>query len=112
MRHYDDNQQIYDAPVRSFSLSDIALPVVAVVGFLVIGALDGATIQVFGYLLYPIERALNAVFFPNAATPLRGNGTALLVLIPTIAVAGIAYSICRAVCLALRSGNRDFPGRR
>ena len=36
--------------------------------------------QIVGFVLFPIEYALNAALFPGVTTPLRGNGTALLIL--------------------------------
>ena len=59
--------------------------------------LDEAKIQVIGFLLYPIECALNAVFFPDVTPPVRGNGTALLILAPTLALLAVAVAALRSV---------------
>ena len=67
--------------------------------------LDRTNVQVVGFVLYPLEGALNALFFPGVTTPLRGNGTALLVLAPTLALLAVLafalrtfFAIIRAVC--------------
>jgi hypothetical protein len=48
--------------------------------------LDTAPVQIVGYVLYPLEYVINAALFPHAPTQLHGNATALLILIPTLAM--------------------------
>jgi hypothetical protein len=59
-------------------------------------ALDNLPFQILGYVLYPLEYALNFAFFPHAATPLRGNGSALIVLTLTLFLFGGGYFAARA----------------
>jgi len=100
MRNSPDHQYVYSAPVQPITLGEVA-GLIAFCGLLLVVAwLDTSSIQVIGRLLYPLEYALNAVFFPNAVTPLRGNGTALLVLIPTVALGAVVFAFVR---LALRA---------
>lgn len=54
--------------------------------------LDEANVQGVGFVLYPLESALNTLLFPGVTTPLRGNGTALLILAPTVALLAVAFS--------------------
>ena len=73
--------------------------------------LDQAHVQLIGWVLYPIERALNAVFFPGVVTPVRGNGTALLVLAPTLALAALAFVLLRLGLALIRFAVRRVFGR-
>jgi len=66
-------------------------------------ALDALPFQFVGYVLYPLESALNFVFFPQAATPLRGNGSALFVLTLTLFVLGGGRFVARAIGARLRT---------
>lgn len=73
-----------DAPVEPVSLLR-SLALCAFVGLvLALVSLDTARMQVVGKILFPIEYVINAAFFPLATTPVRGNGTALLILVPTL----------------------------
>jgi len=58
---------------------------------------DATSPQVLGWILFPIEFVLNAIFFPHAQTHVRGNGTALFVLVPTLLALYIVFLLIRAV---------------
>jgi hypothetical protein len=61
--------------------------------------LDSVQPPIVGWLLYPIELVLNAIFFPHASTVVHGNGTAIYILSGFAVVLYIPYRLCRA-CLA------------
>lgn len=107
-----DHQHVCDAPVHPFTLGEIAVPLTLLGGILVVGWLDMVPVQILGAVLYPIEWLLNAALFPDAVTPLRGSGTALLVLVPTAVLAAIAFALGRLAWIALRSGVRRLVNRR
>ena len=89
-----------DAIRRSWRLVVLVLALVLAMAPLI--SLDEAKVQLLGWVLYPIESALNAVFFPDVATPVRGNGTALLVLAPTLALAALVFTAVRSVIVFVR----------
>ena len=71
----------------SSGLYPAVLSVWGIVAFVVIvDWLDTAPVQIVGYVLYPLEYVINAALFPHAVTQLHGNATALLILIPTLAM--------------------------
>lgn len=74
--------------------------------------LNSLPVQLVGPILYPIERVLNAAFFPEAQTPLRPNGSALLVLLPTVALFAAIYFAARAIFRTAMRVLRLFVGRR
>jgi len=57
--------------------------------------LDTTTIQIVGYILYPVEYAINLLIFPHATTPLRGNGSALVLLFILTILGALAFTITR-----------------
>jgi hypothetical protein len=65
--------------------------------------LDQTRVQLFGFALYPIEHGLNAVLFPGVTTPLRGNGTALLILAPTLALLAFVFGALRSLYAIVRA---------
>ena len=73
---------VFVEPIRPAFPFLLVVGVVVVVLSLAADWLNGLPVQIVGPVLYPIERILNAAFFPDAQTPLRPNGSALLVLLP------------------------------
>jgi len=100
MKHLHDNHYVYIEPFRPPFPFLVVLGVVVVVIGLTADWLNGLPVQFVGPVLYPIERLLNAAFFPEAQTPLRPNGTALLVLLPTVALFAGIFFAARAVLQA------------
>lgn len=74
--------------------------------------LNGLPFQLVGSILYPIERILNAAFFPDVQTPLRPNGSALLVLLPTLALFAAIYFAARGMFRAVMRVLLPFVRRR
>ena len=97
MKHLHDNHYVYIEPFRPPFPFLLVLGVVVVVIGLTADWLNGLPVQFVGPVLYPIERLLNAAFFPDAQTPLRPNGSALLVLLPTVALFAAIYFGARAM---------------
>ena len=112
MKHPHDSHYIFIEPFRSPFPFLFFLGVVVVVIALAADWLNGLPVQFVGPVLYPIERLLNAVFFPDAQTSLRPNGTALLVLLPTVALFAAIYFAARAALRAAVRALRPFIGRR
>jgi hypothetical protein len=80
----------------SSGLYPAVLSVWGIVAFVVIvDWLDTAAVQIVGYVLYPLEYVVNALFFPHAVTQLHGNATALLILIPTLAMMFVGVTAVR-----------------
>ena len=73
--------------------------------------LDQAKVQIVGYVLFPIEYALNAALFPGVTTPLRGNGTALLILAPTLALLALVFAALRSFNAFARAAFHHVIGR-
>ena len=73
--------------------------------------LDQAKVQIVGYVLFPIEYALNAALFPGVTTPLRGNGTALLILAPTLALLALVFAALRLLYAFARAAFHHVIGR-
>jgi hypothetical protein len=82
-----------------------------VLAFVPLVWLDRANVQALGWVLYPIESALNAMFFPGVATPVRGNGTALLILAPTLALIALAFVVLRSGLALMRCALGRVFGR-
>ena len=112
MKHPHDSHYIFIEPFRSPFPFLFFLGVVVVVIALAADWLNGLPVQFVGPVLYPIERLLNAVFFPDAQTSLRPNGTALLVLLPTVALFAAIYFAARSTLRAAMRVVRPFVGRR
>ena len=112
MKHLHDSRYIYIEPFRSPFPFLFFLGVVVAVIALAADWLNGLSVQFVGPLLYPIERILNAAFFPEAQTPLRPNGSALLVLLPTVALFAAIYFAARTALRAAMRVLRPFVGRR
>jgi len=112
MKHLHDNHYIYIEPFRPQFPFLVLLGVVVVVIGLTADWLNGLPVQFVGPVLYPIERLLNAAFFPDAQTPLRPNGSALLVLVPTVALFVAVYFAVRAALRAAVRAFRPFVGHR
>ena len=112
MKHAHDSHYIYIEPFRSPFPFLFFLGVVVVVIALAADSLNGLPVQIVGPVLYPLERLLNAAFFPDAQTPLRPNGSALLVLLPTVALFVAIYFAARAALRAAVRALRPFIGRR
>jgi len=82
----------------SSGLYPAVLSVWGIVAFVVIvDWLDTSAVQIFGYVLYPLEYVINSVLFPHAVTQLHGNATALLILIPTLAIFFVGVTAIRHV---------------
>ncbi|MDE2361066.1 MAG: hypothetical protein KGM42_00200 [Hyphomicrobiales bacterium] len=112
MRKTPDHQYVCEVSAPQFTVGEIALPLALLGGVLVVGWLDTVPLQIFGTVLYPVEWLLNAAMFPDAVTPLRGNGTALLVLAPTTVLAATVFALWRLAWIALRGGARRLVRRR
>ena len=112
MKHLHDNHYVYIEPFRPPFPFLVVLGVVVVVIGLTADWLNGLPVQFVGPVLYPIERLLNAAFFPDAQTPLRPNGSALLVLLPTVGLFAAIYFAARAMFRAAQRVLRPFVGRR
>lgn len=82
----------------SSGLYPAVLSVWGIVAFVVIvDWLDTSAVQIFGYVLYPLEYVINSVLFPHAVTQLHGNATALLILIPTLAMMFVGVTAIRGL---------------
>ena len=82
----------------SSGLYPAVLSVWGIVAFVVIvDWLDTSAVQIFGYVLYPLECVINSVLFPHAVTQLHGNATALLILIPTLGMFFVGVAAIRHV---------------
>jgi len=82
----------------SSGLYPAVLSVWGIVAFVVIvDWLDTSAVQVFGYVLYPLEYVINGALFPHAVTQLHGNATALLILIPTLAMMFVGVAAIRGL---------------
>ncbi len=80
----------------SFGLYPAVVLVWGIVTFVVIvDWLDTAPVQIVGYVLYPLEYVINGALFPHAVTQLHGNATALLILIPTLAMMFVGATAIR-----------------
>jgi len=112
MKHLHESRYVFVEPIRPAFPFLLVLGVVVIVLSLAADWLNGLPVQLVGPVLYPIERLLNAAFFPDAQTPLRPNGSALLVLLPTVALFSAIYFAVRAVLRAAMRVLRPFVGRR
>ena len=112
MKHAHDGHYVYLEPFRPQFPFLLVVGVVFVVIALAADWLNGLPVQFVGPVLYPIERLLNAAFFPEAQTPLRPNGSALLVLLPTVGLFAAIYFAARAMFRAAQRVLRPFVGRR
>jgi hypothetical protein len=82
----------------SSGLYPVVVAVWGIVTFVVVvDSLDTASLQIVGYVLYPLEYVINAALFPHAVTQLHGNATALLILIPTLAMFFVGVAAIRHV---------------
>jgi hypothetical protein len=112
MKHAHDGHYVYLEPFRPQFPFLLVVGVVFVVIALAADWLNGLPVQIVGPVLYPIERSLNAAFFPEAQTPLRPNGSALLVLLPTVSLFAAIYFAARAVLRAAMRVLRPSVGHR
>ena len=112
MKHLHESHYVYLEPFRPAFPFLIVSGVAVVVVALAADWLNGLPVQIVGPVLYPIERILNAAFFPDAQTPLRSNGSALLVLLPTAALFAAIYFSARAMLRTATRLLRPFVGRR
>jgi hypothetical protein len=97
MKHLHDSQYVFIEPIRSPFPFLIILGVVVVVVASAADWLNSLPVQFVGPILYPIERILNSAFFPETQTLLRPNGSALLVLLPTLALFAASYFAGRGI---------------
>jgi hypothetical protein len=106
---HEPNQYYYDAPTRWPPLIDIVM--LGAIFALMIGlaAFDKLKPQFLGWALFPLEWALNLIFFPNATTYVRGNGSALCVLVLTL---GAFYLVYLCLSLPCRFISRRIAARR
>jgi Na+-driven multidrug efflux pump len=112
MKHAHDDHYVYLEPFRPQFPFLLVLGIVVVVIALAADWLNGLPVQIVGPVLYPMERLLNAAFFPDAQTPLRPNGSALLVLLPTVGLFAAIYFVARAMFRAAQRVLRPLNGRR
>jgi hypothetical protein len=112
MKHLHDSQYVTLEPFRPAFPFLIVLGIMVVVVSLAANWLNGLPVQIVGPVLYPVERILNAVFFPNAQTTLRPNGSALLVLLPTVALFAAIFFVIRRALRGVMRVLQPFVGRR
>jgi hypothetical protein len=112
MKHFHDSQYVTLEPFRPAFPFLIALGVMVVVISLAADWLNGLPVQIVGPVLYPVERILNAALFPNTQTPLRPNGSALLVLLPTVALFAAVFFVIRGALRVAMRALRPFIGGR
>lgn len=112
MKQAHDHQYVYLEPIRPQFPFLVVCGVVVVLISLAADWLNGLPVQVVGPILYPLERLLNAAFFPDTQTPLRPNGSALLVLLPTVALFTAIHFGASAMFRAAMRFLRPFVGRR
>ena len=112
MKHVHESHYVFVEPIRPAFPFLLVVGVVVIVLSLAADWLNALPVQFVGPVLYPIERILNAAFFPDAQTPLRPNGSALLVLLPTVALFAAIYFAARAMLRAALRVLRPFVGRR
>jgi hypothetical protein len=93
----------------SFGLDPAVVLVWGIVAFVIIvDWFDTAAVQIVGYVLYPLEYVINAVLFPHAVTQLHGNATALLILIPTLAMMSVGVTAIRRLAEVGRGAFQCF----
>ena len=93
----------------SSGLYPAVLSVWGIVTFVVIVEwLDTAPVQIVGYVLYPLEYLINGALFPHAVTQLHGNATALLILIPTLAMMFVGVTAVRRLAEGGRGALQCF----
>ena len=112
MKHMHERHYVFVEPIRPAFPFLLVVGVVVVVFSLAADWLNGLPVQLVGPVLYPIERILNAAFFPDAQTPVRPNGSALLVLLPTLALFAAIYFAARGMFRTAMRVLRRFVGRR
>ncbi|MGJ0620492.1 MAG: hypothetical protein ACR65Z_07225 [Methylocystis sp.] len=101
MQNVNDKNHYYPGPGPLLSVSQ-ALVVAALFGILAgIAWLDSLPVQVLGWIIFPFEYALNAVFFPAAHTQLNKNGSALVVILEVSLLIYLLNRITRAIISAV-----------
>ena len=108
MSNNEPNNHYYEPAVPSLGLIEGALIVLIVAAMAVVQWLDEQPLQVLGWILFPIEFLLNAVFFPGAETHVRKNGAALLEALPIVLVSYVLYRVAK---WALSVFHRALPMR-
>jgi hypothetical protein len=105
--------QNYPCPSASSTLFPL---VVFVWGAVLLGAaviwLDAMPFQILGYVAYPLEYVINAVFFPNVVTRVHGNVTAFFTLAPAIAMVLLCVTVIRRLTRLGRSALQFVRGGR
>jgi hypothetical protein len=108
MLNDEPNNHYYEPAVPSLGLIEGAVIVLIVGAMAVVQWLDEQPLQVLGWILFPIEFLLNAVFFPGAETHVRKNGAALLEALPISLLSYVMYRLAKAAISIVR---RALPKR-
>jgi 4-amino-4-deoxy-L-arabinose transferase-like glycosyltransferase len=108
MSNSEPNNHYYEPAVPSLGLIEGTIIVMIVGAMAVVQWLDDQPLQVLGWILFPIEFPLNAVFFPGADTHVRKNGAALLEALPILLLGYVLYRLAKGALSVLR---RVLPKR-
>ena len=109
MRNEGENNHYYDAEMSGVSLFGIAVTLAFAAAIAALAWLDAQPLQVVGWILFPIELLLNAVFFPGVHTPLRSNAVALFVALPTFALLCAVYRLSKALFSLINRSRSERP---
>lgn len=108
MSNSEPNNHYYEPAIPSLGLIEGATIVMIVGAMAVVHWLDEQPLQIFGWILFPIEFLLNAAFFPEAETRVRKNGAALLEALPILLLSYVLYRLAKGALSVLR---RVLPKR-
>ena len=109
MRNEGENNHYYDAEMSGVSLLGISLTLAVAAAIAAVAWLDAQPLQVVGWILFPIEYLLNAVFFPEVQTPLRSNAVALFIALPTFALLYAVYRLSKALFSLVKRSRSERP---
>lgn len=109
MRNEGENNHYYDAEMSGVSLFGIAVTLAIAAAIAAVAWLDAQPLQVVGWVLFPIEYLLNAVFFPEVQTPLRSNAVALFIALPTFALLYAVYRLSKALLSLVKRSRSERP---
>ncbi|MGB5086702.1 MAG: hypothetical protein WBO09_19385 [Methylocystis silviterrae] len=109
MRIEGENNHYYDAEMSGVSLFGIAVALAIAAAIAAVAWLDAQPLQVVGWILFPIEYLLNAVFFPEVQTPLRSNAVALFIALPTFALLYAVYRLSKALFSLVKRSRSERP---
>ncbi len=109
MRNEGENNHYYDAEMSGVSLFGVAVTLVIAAAIAAVAWLDAQPLQAVGWILFPIEYFLNAVFFPEVQTPLRSNAVALFIALPTFALLYAVYRLSKAMFSLIKRFRSERP---